>query len=427
MPISPLPRVGLFPAVGKTLLEEGIDLHGIILDHYLVDTTAGPHPGHSGQILAIAPAADLDLTKLANIPGGTLHFQITFNTLRGDEPNFSDYAGGWLTGFQATPALSGNWVYPSYIAYEQKLLHDKLSLEVGRTSFYRYFFRPNALDVFANFSSVVQVDGDAPSVPFPTWGGRALYQVTPSFYTQVAAFADNFYTETHTPWAFGESLANGAQIFGEVGSRTEFFNSEYPENFELGFEWNTRHGYTYTKGSPLPTNAQFSAADYPGGGVIFFQGLQTLWRGGRKIGGPPTNIAVYGSADGSVDKPQPIDFDAIIGFNFTGFVPGRPFDALGVQAHYQRLSQVETAFESRFHNIFAGPGPNQNRNNWAFEAVYNISFENIVNLKPKIEYFINPDNFGDPTFRRRPSDGFEVGVLAVVSLGRLFGTSSKPF
>ena len=91
------------------------------------------------------------------------------------------------------------------------------------------------------------------------------------------------------------------------------------------------------------------------------------------------------------------------------------------------MSAVEAAFESKFHNIFAGPGPNQPRNNFAFDATYNLSFNNVVSIKPSLQYFVNPDGFGDPTFSKRPGDGFEISALLVVALGRVFGTSAKPF
>ena len=426
-PISGPPQVGLFTSTGDALLRDGIDIHGIFLNRYLLDNTAGPHPHVQGDISSLAPAIDFDLEKLLGIRGGSIHTQVSFNFLRVDEPNLADYTGGWLTGWQTTPALPGLWLYPSYFTYEQKLLNQKLSIEFGRTNFFRYFFQPNALDPFFNISAVAQVVGDSSSVPFPTWGARAIYHFTPKYWVQVGAFEDNDYRSDNEPFALGDNRASGAAILTEIGSRTEFFNSRYPENFELGVEYSTRTGIGQTKGSPLEEFPGFIAANYPGGGFVFLHGQQVLWRGARKVNGPPANIALYGSVDPSFDKPQPFDLDAIIGINFVGFVPGRPYDALGLQTHYLRLSKVETAFESKFHNIFAGPGPDQPRNNFAFDATYNLSFNNIVSIRPSLQYFVNPDGFGDPTFNKRPQDGFEISAELIISLGRLFGTSNKPF
>ena len=47
--------------------------------------------------------------------------------------------------------------------------------------------------------------------------------------------------------------------------------------------------------------------------------------------------------------------DALTGVNFTGFIPGRPFDALGLQVHYQRLSAIEANFETTVETMFQWP------------------------------------------------------------------------
>ena len=119
--------------------------------------------------------------------------------------------------------------------------------------------------------------------------------------------------------------------------------------------------------------------------------------------------------------------DAEAGIAFTGLIPGRPLDALSFQTHYQRLSAVEADFETRNHNIFAGPGPSQSRNGFAFELDGNIQATRWVAIRPIVEYFVNPDNYFDSTQPRRPSDGFITGILAYIPLGPVFGTSTKPF
>ena len=49
-----------------------------------------------------------------------------------------------------------------------------------------------------------------------------------------------------------------------------------------------------------------------------------------------------------------------------------------------------------------------------------------IAVRPFIEYFVNPDNVGDLRLGR-PKDGIELGLFTVVALGRLLGTSNKPF
>ncbi len=429
VPTSSPPRIGLFPGFGKTLLDRGIDFHGVAFDHFLANPSAGVSTGHTSNLGAFRPTVDLDLQKLVGIPGGNIHASMTFFGLRSDIPQIIGQAGGFLTGFQTLPAVQTNIL--SLLTYEQRLLNDRLSIEAGRTNAYNYFLLPNSLDPFTHFSSTFQVVGDFNSPPYPNWGGRATYKVTPTWYVQGGAFTDNYAVAARNGNPFSTSASNGAQILAEVGQRSEFSNAAYPSNFELGIEYNTRYGRTNLKGTGAPANTLLQAANYPGGAVLFTQGLKTVWRGAQRDVGPPANIAVYGSLDVSAAKPQPIDLDAMAGVNFTGFVPSRPFDVLGLQARYQRLSQVEANGETRRQRLLTGPrgrfGPEQPRDGFAFEVVGNIQVTPAIAFRPIVQYFVNPDNYYPPAPPGRPRDGFEAGFFAVVSLGRLLGTSLKPF
>ena len=370
------PRIGLFPQFGKTLLDEGIDIHGLAFDHFLGNPSAGTITGQTYNLGGIAPAVDLDLQKLVGVPGGNVHIRLTFFGLRSNIPNIITDGGGFLVGNQTTPAPSTTQAVITVLTYEQRLLDDRLSIEMGRTSVFRYFLIPNSLDPFTYFSSVFQTDGDFPSSVYPVWGGVVNYHFTPKWYVQGGAFEDDFIRAVNNPDIFGIEHAPGAQLLGEIAERSEFNNARYPSNAELGFEWATRDSnyspFDNIKGSPNVATARNEADRYAGGGVMFFQGEKVIWRGAPRPGGPPANIALYGTADASVDKPQPVDFDSIAGLNLTGLIPGRPSDALGLQVHYQRLSAIEASYETRIQTIFNGHGPQQARDNYEFEAVVNL-------------------------------------------------------
>jgi porin len=425
VPLSQTPYYGLFPGAGKTLLDEGIDIHGVGLDHFLSNTTAGDVRGGIANLGVFAPAVDFDLQKLIGLKGGFLHAQVTLFGLRDDIPQIIGQTGGFLVGFQSTPAIDVDVL--SVLTYEQKLLKDRLSLQVGRSNVYHYFLLPDTLDPFTSYLSTLELDGDFNSVPYPVWSGIANYHLTPTWYLQAGAFEDDFRRSVQNSNNLGDPQSSGAQILSELAYRSEFDNAAYPANLELGAEWNTRNGYSNIKGSRNTATPTNTAADYAGGGALFFQGEQIVWRGIKGVHTPPPNIAIYGAASASVDKPQPIDFDGFVGVNFTGFIPGRPLDAFGVQAHYQRLSAIEAAFETRLQNIHAGPGPAQSRNNFQFEVVGRIQATPALSINPLVQYFVDPDDLFAPTQPSRPHDGFEVGFYLQLSIGRFLGTSTKPF
>ena len=68
----------------------------------------------------------------------------------------------------------------------------------------------------------------------------------------------------------------------------------------------------------------------------------------------------------------------------------------------------------------------QPRDGYAFEAIDQIQVTRWAQISPYVEYFINPDEYYDP-LQRRGRDGFEGGVLTIISIGRLLGTSQKAF
>ena len=422
-----VPSSGFFPGFGMSLLDDGIDLHGVAFDRFLANPTAGIVPGNTYNLGVLSPAADFDLQRMLGIHGAAVHVDVTFFGLRSNIPTIATETGGFLTGVQTTPAPSTTPFALSIFTYEQRLLDDKLSIEFGRTNPFRYFALPNSLDPATYFSSVLEVNGDLASPRFPAWGSVVAYRFAPLWAVQGGAFGDNFYRDEYNPQDLGEVRASGVQTFGSLEYRSEFTNAAYPANAELGLEWNTRHGPSNVEGAPVYYNRLNAATDYHGGGVIFMQGEKVIWRGARGRQGPPPNIALYGQLDAAVDKPVPFDFDTLAGVNFTGLIPGRPLDALGVQVHYQRLSAYEANFETRLRNIFAGPGPSQPRDGYAFELIANIHVLPWLQFRPFAEAFIDPDSYYDPAQSRRAQNGFEFGFLSVIPIGQLLGTSTKPF
>ena len=423
-PTSPPPLTGWFPSVGTTLLDDGIDVHGGIIDHFLAQTTAGIQPHNSSNLGVISPAVDLDLGKLLGVQGGHLHIVESIFYGKSGFPDDVLQLGGALTGYQGSPAPETTDLRE--LTYEQDLLKDRLEVEFGRTNLYHYFFLPNGLDPFTSESLTFYADADAVPLAHPVWGARTTFRLTPKWFLQGGAFEDNYIRSVDNSYNFGDDLASGAQILAELDYRSEFSNAEYPANLEVGAEYDTRTGKSNLKGFTVAYNPVLAAADYPGGGVLYVQGLQTVWRGPRNVGQPPRNIGIWGSLDVAVDKPQPFDLDALIGINFTGFLPGRPFDQLGLQAHYLRLSAVEANHETFAQDLVDGRGAPQSRDGLAFEVVHVTHVTRWLQINPYVEYFVNPDAYYDP-YQARPHDGFMTGLLGIVSLGPLLGTSLKPF
>ena len=422
-PTGSPPPVGLFPVYGADLRDFGIEVHGLIFDHFLASTTVGSVGGQTSNILGVSPEIDFDLQRLLGLTGAHLHAVETIWGLRSDQPFLLFDLGGELTGYQSTPISHAN--YLSVLTLEEDLLNGGLSVEAGRTNAYRYFFLPNSLDVFSDESTTLYAGGDFSPIPYPVWGAVVKYHLDPSWYLQAGAFEDNYDRSVNNNYMFGTSGAAGVQVLGEINYRTEFATSHYPANMEIGVEYNTRNGETNIKATPLAYSPTLAAADYSGGAILYGQGLQVVWRGRDQPVGPPANIAVFATAAVATNQ-QPFKTDEFLGVNFNGFWPGRPFDALGLQVHYQRLSAVEAKFETMGETLVGHSAGKQEQDGFGFEGLYNITATPWLTVQPIVEYFVNPDAYALP-FQRRPSDGFMFGISTIIPIGRLLGTSEMPF
>ena len=428
LPGAPLPNgspppPGFFPGFGADLTDAGLDLHGILFDHFLANPTAGSRTGYASNLLGFSPALDVDLQRLLGLPGGHLHVVETIYGLKADENELLFQVAGELPGYQTAPIPNAN--YLSVLTYEQDLLDGRFSVEVGRTNIYRYFLLPNGLDPFNDQMSAIYAGADIAPIPFAVWGGVAKFHLSSSWYLQGGAFEDNYRLALENGYVFGDQDASGVQLLGEINYRSDFATARYPANLEVGVEYNTRNGPSNLKAAPVTYSPAMAAADYSGGAVLYAQGEQVVWRGVARGFSPPSNIAFYGSADVATNQ-QPFQADVIAGANFTGFVPGRPFDALGLQIHYQRLSQVEANYETTLEDFVGGSTGKQPRNGIGFEAVDSVAVTPWLTVQPLAEYFVNPDSYALPA-QPRPRDGFMLGVYAAIPLGRLLGTSELPF
>ena len=421
-------RSGLFPSFGNTLLNNGVEFHGVVLDHYFANPDAGNTPGFAATNLGVfRPSVDFDLNKIAGIYGASIHTSLTYFFTKNNEPGVIAQTGGALTGYQTTPVLESTVL--TKLTYEQKFLADRLDVEVGRANVHQYFFIPNSLDIFTYDSPVLYVDADFNSIPYGPYMGKATYHLTPFWYLQAGAFEDDYRDEVKEGWKFGDSRASGAQILAEVGYRSEFNTEAYPANLEAGFEWNTRTGYSNTKGTGNNALRTTSATDYAGGGVIYWQGAKVIYRGPAATapGNSPQNIQVYSQADFAVDQPQPINLDILAGVNFTGFVPCRPNDILGVQARGVQLSSVEAGFETREHTLLnRGRYVQQPKTGLQLEAMYQLTFP-YATVTAYGQYYANPDDYEVPFVNHIPYNGAEAGFVLRIPLGPLLGTSNKPF
>ncbi|KIU36403.1 porin [Methylobacterium radiotolerans] len=398
--------------------------------NYTGEFAANPSGGirqgsaYAGQI---AFGLDADLGRLAGIDGGSVHTIVTQRhgrSLAQDDIGFNGSVQEIYGG--------GQTAHLTLLSYEQKLLDNRLDIEVGRL-----LANPNFLasPLYCNFQNNATC-GAPKSIfkltnftywPIATWGGHAKAWVTDTVFLHAGIYEvnprDQLPTRNGVDWS--TSGATGYLVPVEVGYSTNFGNDPLPRNYSLG--------------------AVFDRSDYADpvrdrrGGAQVFSGLDPLTRFGRSavyarfdqmVWRPDPNgvqgLSVFGVAIGGTGGRQTQDYFLEGGAVLTGTFPGRPYDTLGLVFAMEKLSPLGTA-NIRAARASLGLGTRTVESlQTILELSYGIQLTPAVRLMPNLQYVIDPDQTRFP-FRPKPiPDAFVIGAKLSVDLFTLAGLAKGP-
>lgn len=129
-------------------------------------------------------------------------------------------------------------------------------------------------------------------------------------------------------------------------------------------------------------------------------------------------IATFARVMASPSDRSEINFVIDGGFTFSGMVPGRPDDLLGIGAVYTGLSNSASGLDRDANAFNATNAPVRD-----YEAVLEISYTAQIIpgwiIQPDVQYFWNPGgnvaNPNDPTRERAVDHAFVIGVRSTIS------------
>jgi porin len=411
-------RSGPLAGIADDLAAYGIGLHALYLNAMEDNISTGEKTGRLGNTSELRPGIDFDLGRIAGLSGGQIHVDESFLFFRsgtGHAPNWTSAAGGY---FSANPLIESKQSnYLTTLSYEQKLFDDRVDIEVGRINANHYFDLPNCTVGLTCGDPIEMLSGGGAPPLYSFWGGRAVYKFTSRYYTQVGAFEnDPDDTATHGGHLSVDTAA-GAKIVGELGYRSTFLQEAYPANVELIGVFNTDHLKSFDDDT-----AQNGTAS------VLTRLQKTIWRadGGTGSDPLPENLTAYGSLSADPDKFEPYQYFAQGGLTWTGFLPDRPLDRIGVMASWVYINGHELHAQREARVAVGGPNVSTPNNSYSLELDGSFFLTPAVALQTFAEYNINNDTFFNPRSRTIPQDGVVVGATLVVYLGRLLGLSSAP-
>lgn len=326
-----------------------------------------------------------DTEKLFGWHGGTLmavyqvqHGENASHQLTGDAQNFS-----YATDADGRSQLGQLW-------YQQKFPGD-LRLRFGKLEGNADFDAlDNDQDFMNNSFQTSPTLGLPPSFPETAAGIQLFYEPESGFYAGIGVFdgsgARGVHTGEYGPKHFFDRPSDLFYIF-EIGQRYKLDIN--------GRKWPGRIAFAgWYDSNPFPRldGNETTVGTY--GGYLLFD--QLLWKPYRQkpvLAGPPGanpntkaeeetypgGIAMSASLGWADPLANRIDGNALAAVAWTGILPNRPIDELGVGATYAH---------------FSGGAGTRDDFELAIETFYRIRFTQWVSLKPDLQYIIHPSGSG---------------------------------
>lgn len=329
----------------------------------------------------------LDLEKLVGWPGATvqtlwlwIHGNAIEESLQDDLLISSD-----LAGFNTFRMLD--------LWFQQNLLDEKISLRLGQFTADSEFVRSACSGLFLNRSLgwpallAANLPGGGPSVPLATLGFRLAVHPTDWLTLQSAIFQGNVYDQKTNPYGFLWNL-NGDVGFFLINEVQVRWNSApdsagLPGQIKAGF-------WTQTGQSANPLAGSTQSANF-GGYLVFDHMLyrETLFTEskseGKALSPVPSEqgLAGFGRIGFAPPERGIVDFYFDAGLVYTGLIPTRDRDRLGLAFAYGQLSSGASEVPT-FRDSY-GDGCQM-----VLEATYQAQITPWMTVQPNVQFIISP-------------------------------------
>jgi porin len=331
----------------------------------------------------------LDLQRLVGLTGGS--FEISFSERFGSSLSREDIGNV----FTVQQVFGGQTYRLVNVAYQQRLLNDRVELRVGRiaagddflVSPYSYVFVQNGFD-----GNPVGIFFNAPGMtayPNATWGGLAKVRPTDRLYVMGGLYNGDVSIRANNRHGADWSMDGPIFAISEVGYQINGLPGDTGliGNYKIGF-WYDDHQYV-----DFTTVGRGAAPDTPRGNWGLY-GLfdQVLVR----FGGPGSTrgFGVTGSLLVSPDQSVSLmPFFTTAGVVVRGIFASRPADVAGLGIVYGHFSNDLQESQRRARELGSPVGIQ--RYEIALELTYRFRFyHDSFFFQPDLQYIIRPAGTG---------------------------------
>jgi porin len=270
---------------------------------------------------------------------------------------------------------------------QQAAFEGTVSLRAGLLAADQEFVLSNYSSLFVNgtFGMPVVVSVNEPVAVYPlgALGVRLRADPGAGFYVQAAVY------EGHT----------GAEHFNETGLRIRLRDDEGTVSVvEAGWVGSGEHpgaikaGVFVHRGDFVDHD---SGEPERGHHVVYLVAERLLFREPGDEGACPQGLGAFVRLGGAPEDRSNVEFYADAGLHYTGLIPGRDLDVLGLAAVYARLSG---------DFIDVQPVPSDWDHEIVVEATYKVVLTKWFSLQPDFQYVIHPGGTS------KVDDAFVVGL-----------------
>ena len=401
--------------------------HGVVLSAQSTSDLFGNTAGGAATGTTYSGLMNLglaiDLQKAVGWEGAS--FKNTWLWLYGSDVS-QQYVGNTLT----VSGIAGNPAFRCYeLWFQQNLFHDAISLRAGLLGLDTEFLASDTASLFVNSTFgppalfTLNIPNGGPTYPLATPGVRLALQPTSWLTLRSALSQANPFTQTQNArgfdWNFGP--AGGLLSLNEVTAtwNKEPTGNRLPGTAKAGFWLQTGQDPETAPGSSLDDAFAFGSpeARHFSSGYYAFIDQQLYAVPNKPMSGaalsdgktaapsctcPSKGLSGFARLGFSPQQASQVGFYSDGGLVYTGLIPTRDLDKLGVAFGYAQMGSQ-----------YAAMGSSQGNPGVGYEAVAELSYAMqltpAVSIQPDLQYILHPGG------TQQYGNALVIGVRAVVN------------
>ena len=413
---------------GKWLNDHGVSPHLSMTEIYLRNPSVGLDTGNHEALTIFAIGADFNLDKLVGLPGGTIHFEQLY------VPWISNLTYGGQVG-DVIAGKPGPYIprvsHLSLFTYEQKLMDDKLAIEVGKSNAGNYFALPLCNMPLGCVNAILQDTAGINPPPYANYGARVGYDFSSALRAQVGAWRSNNAYPFTNGWErdAGDSGGTLSTVYlANLAYRTDYRVEAYPQTLEvLGFHNNGQQTDPYytVNGTSKVIDPSAEADTSKGVSGFYLGAKKTVWRqdGGKTNDPTPTAVAAYASLTHTLDEDTTngVGTQGNAGLILSAPFRSRPFDSYSVNFNWAQLTSREQRFLKDAHAASGDGDYNPGRNEFAVSLDANFILTDSIVVSPFVLRTWGANSWLNPYTGVNPRDGYAAGMLFHVQFDEMLG------